>query len=63
MKKFSVDVMWNNNNCLDCDAIQDYIEADNKQEAEEHAIDWLIEHGVNVENDVAYVVAKEYEVN
>lgn len=61
MKKFLVDVKWNNNDCLDCDAIQDYIEADNKEEAEEYAMDWLSEHGADIENEVAYVVVKEYE--
>lgn len=62
MKKFKIDVMWNNNECLDCDAIQDYVEADNNEEAEEYAKDWLVEHGVDIENEVSYVVANEYEV-
>lgn len=62
MKKFKIDVMWNNNECLDCDAIQDYVEADNNEEAEEYAKDWLAEHGVDIENEVSYVVANEYEV-
>lgn len=62
MKKFKIDVMWNNNECLDCDAIQDYVEADNNEEAEEYAKDWLAEHGADIENEVSYVVVKEYEV-
>lgn len=61
MCKFKIDVMWNNNDCLDVDAIQDYIEADNSEIAKEYVADWLIEHGVNVENEVSYIVANEIE--
>lgn len=58
MKNFKIDVMWNNEDCLDPDAVQDYIEAENEEEAEELAKDYLIECGAD-EEEIAYIIATE----
>lgn len=58
MKKFKIDVMWNNNDCLDPDAVQERIEAENCKEAEELAKDHLIECGAD-EEEIAYIIATE----
>lgn len=58
MKKFKIDVMWNNNDCLDADAVQERIEAENCKEAEELAKDYLIECGAD-EEEIAYIIATE----
>lgn len=57
MKKFKIDVMWKNSDCLDPDAVPERIKAENCNEAKELAKDYLIECGTN-EEEIAYIIAK-----
>lgn len=62
MKYFKVDVLWENSKgILDPDAIQDYIQADCIEEAEELAKDYLEDNGINVAKEVVGLVTREIE--
>lgn len=61
MKKFKIDVLWSNNENLDSDAIQDYISAESKDEAEEIAICYLEDNCVNVAKEVIRFDTREIE--
>lgn len=50
MKKFNVEVKANYCDAWDADAVTDYIEADNADEAIEIAMDWLMDHCSNAED-------------
>ena len=49
MTKYKVEIRETINDCWDEDAIQDYIEAENMEEAVEFAKDYINEHNENAE--------------
>lgn len=60
MKKFKIEVMFDNNDCLDGDVIQDFVEAETIEEVVDFAYDWLSENGVSLD-EIDYIKATEIE--
>ena len=58
MKKFNVSIRENINDCWDSDCVQDFIEADTKEDAIDFAKDYINENGGNAESYMYMAVEK-----